>query len=161
SASVRWPRWPSSRPPCQSMRPSSPGSMLSIGPGKCRSTGAVWSGHGKVPTGNACLVPVPTANGPTRTPRCRVSSTRPWPVQPRPALPPGGLLITQVLPGGSAAQGRLQAGDVLVAYAGQDLTSFEQLGKLIAAKAGEKVVVAKVWREGQEQLAERELAPGR
>jgi len=76
-------------------------------------------------------------------------------------LPPGGLLISQVLPGGAAALARLQAGDVLVAYAGQDLTSVEQLLKLIAAKAAEKAVVAKVWREGQEKLAERELAPGR
>jgi len=80
---------------------------------------------------------------------------------PPTALPPGGLLITQVLPGGNAAQARLQAGDVLVAYAGQDLTSFDQLTKLIAATATEKAVVAKVWREGQEKLAERELAPGR
>jgi len=80
---------------------------------------------------------------------------------PPTALPPGGLLITQVLPGGTAANARLQAGDVLVAYAGQDLTSVEQLGKLIAAQATEKAVVAKVWREGQEKLAERELAPGR
>jgi len=77
------------------------------------------------------------------------------------ALPPGGLLIAQVLPGGAAANARLQVGDVLVAYAGADLTSVEQLGKLIAAKATEKAVVAKVWREGQEKLAERELAPGR
>jgi hypothetical protein len=65
------------------------------------------------------------------------------------ALPPGGLLIAQVLPGGQAAQARLQAGDVLVAYSGQDLTSVEQFTKLIAAKAGEKAVVAKVWREGK------------
>jgi CHAT domain-containing protein len=50
---------------------------------------------------------------------------------------------------------------VLVAYAGEDLSSTEQLGKLIAAKAGEKAVFATVWREGQEKLAERELAPGR
>jgi tetratricopeptide (TPR) repeat protein len=77
------------------------------------------------------------------------------------ALPPGGLLITQVLPGGAAANARLQAGDVLVAYAGQDLASVEQLGKLIAARAGEKSVAATVWREGQEKLAQRELAPGR
>jgi len=82
-------------------------------------------------------------------------------VTPPAALPPGGLLITQVLPGGSAALARLQAGDVLVAYAGQVLSSVEQLGKLIAAKATEKTVVVKVWREGQEKLAERELAPGR
>jgi CHAT domain-containing protein len=77
-----------------------------------------------------------------------------------PALPPGGLLITQVLPDGNAARARLQAGDVLVAYAGQDLTSVQQLHKLITANASEKTVVAKVWREGQEKLAERDLAPG-
>jgi tetratricopeptide (TPR) repeat protein len=76
------------------------------------------------------------------------------------ALPPGGLLITQVLPGSPAANARLQAGDVLVAYAGQDLTSAEQFGKLIATKPGKKAVVAKVWREGQDQLAERELSAG-
>src|SRR5206468_1707886 len=32
---------------------------------------------------------------------------------------------------------------------------------LMAVKAGEKSVVVKVWREGQEKLAERELPPGR
>jgi CHAT domain-containing protein len=80
---------------------------------------------------------------------------------PPTALPPGGLLITQVLPGGAAAQARLQTGDVLVGYAGQDLTSIEQLGKLVAAKATEKAVAATVWREGQEKLTEKELAPGR
>jgi S1-C subfamily serine protease len=60
---------------------------------------------------------------------------------PPTALPPGGLLITQVLPGGAAANARLQARDVLVAYASQDLTSVEQLGKLIAAQAGQKAKV--------------------
>jgi CHAT domain-containing protein len=77
------------------------------------------------------------------------------------ALPPGGLLIHQVLPDSNAARARLQAGDVLVAYAGQNLTSVEQLGQLVAAQAGAKTVIVQVWREGQEQLAERELAPGR
>jgi hypothetical protein len=81
--------------------------------------------------------------------------------KPPTALPPGGLLIVQVIPGGNAAKARLQAGDVLVAYAGQELTSFEQLGKLLDAKAKEKSIVVKVWREGQDKLAERELAPGR
>jgi tetratricopeptide (TPR) repeat protein len=76
-------------------------------------------------------------------------------------LPPGGLLLVQVLPGGPAANARLQAGDVLVAYAGEDLTSVEQLGKLIAAKGGEKTVVVKVWRKGQDKLAERELPSGK
>jgi CHAT domain-containing protein len=77
------------------------------------------------------------------------------------ALPPGGLLITQVLPDGTAAQARLQSGDVLVAYAGENLTSVGQLGNLITAKSSEKSVVAKVWREREDKLAERELAPGR
>jgi CHAT domain-containing protein/tetratricopeptide (TPR) repeat protein len=76
------------------------------------------------------------------------------------ALPPGGLLITQVVPNSNAGKARLQGGDVLVAYAGQDLTSTEQLGKLIKAQAGAKSVPVKVWREGQEKLTERELAPG-
>jgi CHAT domain-containing protein len=76
-------------------------------------------------------------------------------------LPPGGLLITHVVPDGSAARARLQPGDVLVAYAGEDLASVEQLLQLIAAKAGEKSVVVKLWREGQEKMAERELPPGR
>jgi CHAT domain-containing protein len=75
------------------------------------------------------------------------------------ALPPGGLLITQVVPGGNAAKARLQSGDVLLSYAGTDLTSVEQLGKLIEAQSGAKSVVVKVWREGQEKLNEREVAP--
>jgi hypothetical protein len=77
------------------------------------------------------------------------------------SLPPGGLLIQQVVPGGAAAQARLRPGDVLVAYAGRDLTSAEQLGQLLKSQGGEKSVPARVWREGQEKLAERELPPGR
>src|SRR5262249_33838843 len=77
-----------------------------------------------------------------------------------PALPPGGLLIMQVVPGGNAAKARLQSGDVLVSYAGTDLQSVEQLGKLIDTQAGVKSVVVKLSREGQEKLNERELARG-
>src|SRR5262249_39607342 len=77
------------------------------------------------------------------------------------ALPPCGLLITQVVPNGNAAKAKLQAGDVLVAYAGEDLSSMEQLDKLLAANANAKSVIVKVWREGQDNLAERELAGGR
>jgi tetratricopeptide (TPR) repeat protein len=75
-------------------------------------------------------------------------------------LPPGGLLTTLVLPDGNAARARLQAGDVLVAYAGEDLSSLEQLDQLIAAHAASRSVVVKVWRDGQDKLTERELAPG-
>jgi hypothetical protein len=49
---------------------------------------------------------------------------------------------------------------VLVAYAGEDLTSIQQLGRLIEGHAGDKSVVIKLWREGQDKLAERDLAPG-
>jgi hypothetical protein len=49
---------------------------------------------------------------------------------------------------------------VLVAYAGENLSSIEQLDKLIAANARSKAVVVKVWRDGQDKLTERELAPG-
>jgi CHAT domain-containing protein/tetratricopeptide (TPR) repeat protein len=80
--------------------------------------------------------------------------------QPK-ALPPGGLLITQVVPGGNAAKVDVRAGDVLVAYAGENLSSMEQLDKLLAANANAKSVVVQVWREGQKKSAERELAPGR
>jgi hypothetical protein len=79
---------------------------------------------------------------------------------PPPALPPGGLLITHVAPASTAAEARLHSGDVLVAYAREDLTSVEQLGKLIEDHAREKSIVVKVWREGQDKLAERDLAPG-
>jgi CHAT domain-containing protein len=98
-------------------------------------------GTGLLAVGDPVFPPVPETRPPT-------------------ALPPGGLLIQQVLPGGAAASARLQAGDVLVAYAGQDLTSVEQLGQLSAAQAGAKSVAVQVWREGQAQLAERVLAPG-
>jgi tetratricopeptide (TPR) repeat protein len=77
------------------------------------------------------------------------------------SLPPGGLLITQVVPNGNAAKARLQGGDVLVSYAGTNLTSVEQLGKLIDGQAAAKSVVVEVWREGQEKLNEREVAPGK
>jgi CHAT domain-containing protein len=50
---------------------------------------------------------------------------------------------------------------VLVAYAGQELTSAEQLGKLMEVQGNAKSVVVTVWREGQEKLNERELGPGR
>jgi CHAT domain-containing protein len=48
-----------------------------------------------------------------------------------------------------------------VAYAGQDLTSVEQLGQLVGAHGTDKSVLVKLWREGQDQLAERELEPGK
>ncbi|HJT34339.1 MAG TPA: CHAT domain-containing protein [Pirellulales bacterium] len=76
-----------------------------------------------------------------------------------PALPPGGLLITQVLPGGNAAQARLQTGDVLLRYAGAELTSVEQLNTLIQKHGQESSVAVTVWRDGQ--TARREIGSGK
>ena len=70
------------------------------------------------------------------------------------ALPPGGLLITHLVPDGNAAKARLQAGDVRVAYAGKELTSVEQVGQLVAARAGAKAVMVKVWGRGARQFAQ-------
>ena len=81
---------------------------------------------------------------------------------PAPArLPPGGLLITQVVPDGNAAKARLEAGDVLLAYAGAELETLEQLDELLAAHAGDESVTITVWRESQTQTNERQLGAGK
>ncbi len=77
------------------------------------------------------------------------------------ALPPGGLLITEVVPEGEAARAKLQAGDVLVSYAGTRLESVKQLGELIAANAGKKEVACEFWREDEDKVVPRTLAPGK
>ncbi|HEV3007011.1 MAG TPA: CHAT domain-containing protein, partial [Pirellulales bacterium] len=76
-----------------------------------------------------------------------------------PTLPPGGLLITQVLPGGNAAQARLHPGDVLLNYAGAELRSVESLDKLIEKHARDDSIVITAWRDGE--TTDRDLAPGK
>src|SRR5262249_10072984 len=81
--------------------------------------------------------------------------------QPKPPpgpLPPGGLLVTQVVPNGNAFAARIVPGDVLLTYAGADLTDVIQLRKLIADHAGEKSIPLTVWRDGK--TAVREVGPG-
>jgi CHAT domain-containing protein len=75
-------------------------------------------------------------------------------------LPPRGLLITQVVPGGNAASKGLKRDDVLIAYARTNLTSVEQLAQLIEANANAKSVEVKVWREEQTEINTKDLAPG-
>jgi tetratricopeptide (TPR) repeat protein len=77
------------------------------------------------------------------------------------ALPPGGLLIKQVVPGGTAAKALLKPNDVLLSYARTKLESVEQLGQLVADKAGEKSVTIEIWREAANQTAVYEIAPGK
>ena len=65
-----------------------------------------------------------------------------------PPLPPGGLLINQVVPGGNAAAAKpipIADGAVLLTYAGADLTTVDQLREVIAANAGKENIPVTVW----------------
>lgn len=74
-------------------------------------------------------------------------------------LPPGGLLILQVSANGNADKANVRAGDVLLKYAGVELASPEQLGKLIEEKANEKSIELTVWRDGK--TLTRDAEPGK
>jgi CHAT domain-containing protein/tetratricopeptide (TPR) repeat protein len=77
-------------------------------------------------------------------------------------LPPGGLLILNVVSGGPGAKAGLKDGDVLVEYAGSPLTSVEQLLKLIEAKALAHSIEAKLWRDSEtSKLNTRKVPPGK
>ncbi len=80
------------------------------------------------------------------------------PKPPPGPLPPGGLLVNQVLPSGNAAVARIVPDDVLITYAGVDLEDGEQLLKLLADQANEKMVEVTVWRDGKSGV--RQVAPG-
>jgi Flp pilus assembly protein TadD len=77
------------------------------------------------------------------------------------ALPPNGLLITQVVPNGGADKANLKAGDVLVSYAGTQLNRVEELGKLVAENAMKKEVPLVFWREADDKVVPRDIAPGK
>src|SRR5262249_50702568 len=90
-------------------------------------------------------------------PRFDLDTGKPKP--PPGPLPPGGLLVTQVVPNGNAAAARIVPGDVLLTYAGADLKDVAQLQKLTADNAGEKSVPVTMWRDGK--AAVRDVAPAR
>jgi hypothetical protein len=75
------------------------------------------------------------------------------------ALPPGGLLLTVVLPGSNAARARLRADDVLLRYAGTELKSTAELGRLVQGHSQDQGVAALIWRDGR--TLERTLAGGK
>jgi hypothetical protein len=76
------------------------------------------------------------------------------------SLPPGGLLITQVIPGSAAAEAQLQPGDVLLKYGNAELTDIDTLQKAIGSNAKAASVVLTVWREDADKLFVREIAAG-
>jgi CHAT domain-containing protein len=74
-------------------------------------------------------------------------------------LPPGGLLLTVVVPGGNAARAGLKAGDVLLRWGDKPLKAPADLQTLPGAAADPKArVVVEVWRAGD--TFAMELAPG-
>jgi CHAT domain-containing protein/tetratricopeptide (TPR) repeat protein len=78
-----------------------------------------------------------------------------------PELPPGGLLIRQIAPGGAAAKAQLKPGDVLVRYGETELNSHVNLTDAIAAHAGASHVPISIWRQGATNPLRYSVAPGR
>ncbi len=77
-------------------------------------------------------------------------------------LPPGGLLVEQVVPGGNAEKnGRVQSGDVLLSYAGVELKTVDGLAQEVANHANDKTVAVSIWREGEAKPVVRDFAPGK
>jgi hypothetical protein len=66
-----------------------------------------------------------------------------------PPLPPGGLLVTLIVPGSNAARAHLRANDVLLRYADAELKSTADLTRLLQAYARDREVRLTVWREGR------------
>jgi tetratricopeptide (TPR) repeat protein len=78
--------------------------------------------------------------------------------KPRP-LPPGGVLLTVVAPGGNAAQSGLRPNDVLLRYADTDLPGPADLKPLLEKAAGDRSVAVTIWRNGV--TLRREVRPGK
>ena len=73
-------------------------------------------------------------------------------------LPPGGVLLSMVAPGSNAALSGLRPNDVLLSYAGKDLTTPADLLAAMAAP-GKESVAARVWRDGK--TFTRQVQPGK
>jgi CHAT domain-containing protein len=76
-----------------------------------------------------------------------------------PPLPPGGVLLTAVVPGGKAAQAGLRPNDVLLRYTGQELKGPGDLPPLLQAAGDGKPVPVTIWREGKE--LHKKVPPGK
>lgn len=84
-------------------------------------------------------------------------------------LPPGGLLIKKVVPEGTADKANLGPGDVIVRYGEIELTTNDSLMTAIKAAEGSSSSASKsasqipmiVWREGEVELINLSVSPGR
>ncbi len=75
-------------------------------------------------------------------------------------LPPGGILITQVIPMSAADKAGLQVGDVILKYGEIEITKLEDLQKATAGTKAEKVSLT-IWREGRPKPFTTDIAAGR
>jgi tetratricopeptide (TPR) repeat protein len=81
------------------------------------------------------------------------------PDAPPPPVPPGGVLLTMVQPGGNAARAGLKPGDVLLRYGQARLTRPADLQPRPEADDPKAVVEVELWRDGQ--TLTRKLGPGK
>jgi tetratricopeptide (TPR) repeat protein len=77
--------------------------------------------------------------------------------KPQP-LPPGGVLLTAVVPGSNAAQAGLKPNDVLLRYGETELAGPADFKPQPEAKDSDKSVPVLVWREGN--TLKRQVRPG-
>ncbi len=75
-------------------------------------------------------------------------------------LPPGGILITQVIPMSAADKAGLQVGDVILKYGDAEIAKLEDLQKASASTKAEKVSLT-IWREGRPKPFTTDIAAGR
>ena len=75
-----------------------------------------------------------------------------------PPLPPGGVLLTAVTPGSNAARSGLRPNDVLLNYAGKDLTTPADL-QTATTGPGKESIAVRVWRDGK--TFTRQVQPGK
>jgi hypothetical protein len=78
--------------------------------------------------------------------------------KPRPR-PPGGVLLTMVVPGGNAAVSGLRPNDVLLRYGGTDLAGPADLKPLLDKPTTDKAVAVTIWRDGA--TVGRQVRPGK
>src|SRR3546814_14665475 len=62
-----------------------------------------------------------------------------------------GALVADVTPDGPAKASGIQAGDVILKFAGQDVSEMRELPRIVAETEVGKTVSVEVWRDGQVQ----------
>jgi hypothetical protein len=68
---------------------------------------------------------------------------------PAPPTPDHGVLLIEVVSGSNAAQAGLRANDVLLSYAGQELSKPDDLLVALSKPCGAERIPVQVWREGK------------